>query len=833
MFSKLKKSIVGKIMLGYAAIILLAFITTLVSMYVAWQNRDIDKRVSEAYYPMVLALKETEMMASESYKLINNWVYQPNVQEKEKLTQIHEKQAAIQKESLLSIIQRFENETDAIEAHTIIAGVDELLAEQVPVMEKLRSDESYADDVIVDEALTSLDKKIIPAHKKLIDQINKVSARQNQLLESSKKQKENSATALTYLYISNIVLFLTIGIYAFFFSKNSITKPISGLSDLITNLSKGKFVSVTLRKGRDEIGRMAEAIESMLTGLKAKVEFAENIGKGNYESKFDLLSEDDTMGDALIQMRNNLKQAAEDDRKRNWATEGLAKFADILRSRNDNLSELSDSIVSNLVKYMKANQGALFLINDDNQSDVFIELIACYAYDRKKYLNKRIELGEGITGQCILEKDTIYMSDIPGNYLRITSGLGESLPRHLLIVPLKLDENIFGVIEIASFQTIELHQIEFVEKLGESIASTISSVKVNSRTKKLLEETQVQAEQMRAQEEEMRQNMEELSATQEEMQRVLQGVQTKEAYLNEVLNSTNDSICTIDRDFKIISFNKAFEATLAASGFHAEKGFDMLSALFGKDRERQRASYMRVLAGEHFETTDAYTINGVTRHMASVYSPLRNERNEIHAIASFSKDITDMIEARDNAQKMASDAQQAAEEMKAQEEELRQNMEELSATQEEVERILNETQNKERHLNELLDVSTDAIFTIDKNYKVINFNKYFAKRLQALGVTAAAGFNILDLFQGEEKNYHKNNYEKALAGQTFEDTALSVVNGTEMQLTTNFAPMRNINGEITGMACFTRDVTELMTVRKNLDAAKQKLASKKEDLTLA
>ena len=225
------------------------------------------------------------------------------------------------------------------------------------------------------------------------------------------------------------------------------------------------------------------------------------------------------MGGALIQMRDNLKQAADEDRKRNWATEGLAKFADILRSGNDNLGQLSDSIISNLVKYMSVSQGALFLINDDDGNDTFIELVACYAYNRKKYLNKRIELGEGVTGQCILEKETIYMSDIPGDYLRITSGLGEALPKNLLIVPLKLNETIFGVVEIASFQTIEGYQIDFVQKLGESIASTISAVKVNGRTKKLLEETQVQAEQMRAQEEEMRQNMEELSATQEEMHR--------------------------------------------------------------------------------------------------------------------------------------------------------------------------------------------------------------------------------------------------------------------------------------------------------------------------
>jgi PAS domain S-box-containing protein len=537
MFKKFKNSIVGKIMSGYAAIILLAFITTLVSMYSAWQNRKIDQLVSEVYYPMVLSLKETEMMASESFKLTNNWIYQPSLAEKEKLRNIHAKEAAVQKQKLTTITGKLDNSV-AGESQAIQAAFDELLTQQQLVMDQLASDSSYSNDKIVDEAIVTMDSKITPAHEHLDGLVTAAIAHLNQLLTEAKLQKQASSNLLFYLYISNIILFLAIGIYASRFSRSFISRPIAELSNLITMLSQGKFVSVTLKKSSDEIGRMAEALENMLTGLKGKVEFAENIGKGNYESDFELLSADDTMGQALIQMRNNLKQAADEDRKRNWATEGLAKFADILQSRNEDLAELSDSIISNLVKYMAVNQGALFLINDDDAQNTFIELAACYAYDRRKFISKRIEIGEGLTGQCILEKDTIYMSDIPDNYLKITSGLGEALPRNLLIVPLKINDSIFGVVEIASFKSIETYQIDFVEKLGESIASTISSVKTNGRTKKLLEETQIQAEQMRAQEEEMRQNMEELSATQEEMHRAqrrsddaLQEIKDKEKIL--------------------------------------------------------------------------------------------------------------------------------------------------------------------------------------------------------------------------------------------------------------------------------------------------------------
>ena len=153
------------------------------------------------------------------------------------------------------------------------------------------------------------------------------------------------------------------------------------------------------------------------------------------------------------------------------------------------------------------------------QGEEALELKACYAYERKKYIEKRIEIGMGLLGQCYLEGATVFMTSVPDNYLQITSGLGQANPKCLILVPLKMNDVTHGVLEVASFHVLEKYQIEFFEKIAESIASSISGVRINERTKQLLADSQSQSEMLRSQEEEMRQNLEEMQATQEEMNR--------------------------------------------------------------------------------------------------------------------------------------------------------------------------------------------------------------------------------------------------------------------------------------------------------------------------
>ena len=123
------------------------------------------------------------------------------------------------------------------------------------------------------------------------------------------------------------------------------------------------------------------------------------------------------------------------------------------------------------------NQGGLFIVNADNPHDKYLELVAAYAYDRKKYIQKRVDIGQGILGQAYLEKENVYLRVIPKDYVHITSGLGTAPPSRLLIVPLKINGEIHALVELASFHDIEEHQIQFIETFGENIAVPFSKCK--------------------------------------------------------------------------------------------------------------------------------------------------------------------------------------------------------------------------------------------------------------------------------------------------------------------------------------------------------------------
>lgn len=310
--------------------------------------------------------------------------------------------------------------------------------------------------------------------------------------------------------------------------KKFVQRPIKGSIEVLKEVTRGDLnaeINKEFLESNDEIGQMNITLNEMIHNLKETAEFARQVGEGNLDHEISMASDEDHLRQALMEMREKLKDAAKlqeekrlDEEKRSWANEGLAKLNEILRKQDD-VSELSYQIISFIVNYLNANQGGIFIRNTDDENNSILELKSFYAFNRRKYIKKIFEWGEGLVGNCAMEKQTVHLTEIPQNYIQITSGLGGSNPKSLLLVPMKMEKEVLGVIEIASFKNFEIHQIAFLEQASLSIASSLNMAETNKRTSELLEKTQQQAEEMAAQEEEMRQNMEELQATQEESSR--------------------------------------------------------------------------------------------------------------------------------------------------------------------------------------------------------------------------------------------------------------------------------------------------------------------------
>lgn len=259
-------------------------------------------------------------------------------------------------------------------------------------------------------------------------------------------------------------------------------------------------------------------------------------------------------------LKKNLKEvqkAQEEEKNRAWVTEGLGRVNSLTRTHS-NPDKLSREVISEVVKYLGANQGAIYLVEEDEaESEPYMELKGTFAFGRRKAANDRVKPGEGLIGQCYLEKDMIFLTEVPENFVRIKSGLGDATPRNIVIMPLIATEKLEGIIEVASFNVLPEYKMDYLKKLGENLATSFSLNKINANTKHLLELSQEQEEQMRSQAEELHQNMEELQATQEEMQRKNreteeqnQQLQQQEEELKQNMEELNAQADEMERNMK-------------------------------------------------------------------------------------------------------------------------------------------------------------------------------------------------------------------------------------------------------------------------------------------
>ncbi len=431
--------------------------------------------------------------------------------------------------------------------------------------------------------------------------------------------------------------------------------------DALKTMAKGEVIEKVNPMHPDEIGLTINELNNLNQRLNDASQFALAIGKGNFDSDFSPYGITDKLGTSLYQTRESLLESRKEeekrmaeDKKRNWTTAGIAKFSEILRQNHGNINELAYQVASNIVDYINAVQAAVYILSREDDQKEFLEFAAAFAHNRRKYQNKRIEIGEGLTGSVVQEGKYRYLKEIPENYFEISSGLGSMKPYSLLVMPLKSDDAIVGVLEIALLRELETYEIDFIQGISETIASTVVVVKINAQTNQLLKESKERELQMAQQEEEVRQNMEEMAATQEELQRVkkeeeerhqemLQSMKGNQKMLIRVLDEVPEKVFLKDKSGKIILANQAVADVYSKKVEEVIGTTDFDNHDF-KDAQEYRAKeeYIMENGAETFLQTESIT--GELRYLKTIKKPFYIDSLKETGLLGIQMDVTETKE---------------------------------------------------------------------------------------------------------------------------------------------------------------------------------------------
>jgi PAS domain S-box-containing protein len=646
-----------------------------------------------------------------------------------------------------------------------------------------------------------------------------------QLLDDSLEKARN--TLLIGFILALLVFLLGFGTIV-----NYIASSIRKIIDNLRLMSEGRKTEKIPVTSQDEIGVMAESLNKLIDGFESYKNFALSIGNREFGANFTPLSQDDELGNSLLEMRNNLKAATEKEQREKWLTDGFTQFAEILRQNNDNIEALCLDIITNLVKKLNANQGGIFLLKNLNkpteneeESEKVLEMVACYAYDRPKMMRKIVKIGEGLIGQSFQEADILNIREIPQNYMHITSGLGEANPNNILIVPLKTNEITLGVVEIASFEYFDDLSVEFVEKVSESIAITIFTVTSNLQTQMLLKESRQLTQEMREKEEEMRQNVEELEATQEEMRknekelkRVLFDAKSQKEQMDSLINNTEDLIIALDKDYKVMIFNEN------AKNWYYERtynkltiGVSLLGFLQPEEIEHFKENYSRALLGERFAVEEKIG----EKIYEFRYNPMQDDQGKAVGVSIFGRDISERKFAEQNLRLQLLELQEA-------EEQLQKQLKNLQETTEEARKKLFGLEQYDKALTESkfvrVEFSLDAVIT-QVNPTFCNLIQFESQEIigkvhkELLETEEANSPAYLELWRNLRVGISQ------IVEQRYQDKY-----GQELILHSHFLPIKNQGGKVVNILQVGVDITPFRLQEKSLQVRIEKLQKEIEKL---
>lgn len=385
--------------------------------------------------------------------------------------------------------------------------------------------------------------------------------------------------------------------------------------------------------------------------IKKYSEDAERLGSGDYSTPIKPTNNEDHLGNSLKYLMGFLRASKRKEGDQTWISDGKELMSRILRLYNT-LDELAYHVLKNITEYIHIEQGAFYVYKEESE---ILSCISTFAYNRKKYINQEFKLGQGLVGQCAYEQDFVYRTEIPEDYITITSGIiGDQKPRSILLIPLITDGKLQGVLEFASVkEKIPKLSIQFLLELGEVIARTVYNLGLNLKTELLLEESRELTGELKKNESNLHENAALMKETQLELQSSNEQLETK---VKEAENAQDKLHWLLENASEIISiYDKNLQMTYVSPSVTKILGYSPEEMMLGKDFERltrDGANSLRKLIEESLEDNaddKKITNSYVTKEGETIFleSTARNFLNDssIQGIIINTIDITERIRA--------------------------------------------------------------------------------------------------------------------------------------------------------------------------------------------
>ena len=460
---------------------------------------------------------------------------------------------------------------------------------------------------------------------------------------TDKKNILKKANFIFLLTIIGGILFSLIILLFLWLISDKIFAPIKIIEKQTELLTKGEVYYLHEEiENTKELSFISDNIQKLQNRLIRVIDLNKKMAKANYSERMRLEGDNDKIAFSInhaideIFKRKNIREIAEKNNQQNdWLNKGLSEINNVIQKKTNSIEELADIIIITLSKYVNAYLGGIFLYNDENKNDVFLENISTFAYENKKAVKRKIKIGEGLIGTIAQEKKLKYIENIPNNYQVITTGLGRTQPKSILILPLISENNLIGILELAFLNKTQKYVVDFITKVSETIASEFVSIITNKKRTELLEKSQLQAKELDNAHQLLQQNLKEAKLRQKE-------IKERENKLQSILNAVDNTIMTIEytTDGILVDANKKFLEIMQFS-LKELKGVNVLD-LVKEEKEELQKIIKAVSKGEFYEKEmKRYTKYGEVKWLLSTYTPYYNIDGNITKILYFAYDITE------------------------------------------------------------------------------------------------------------------------------------------------------------------------------------------------